>query len=280
VRRATLGAALAAALLALGAALPAGAAPKPLLPDLIPLYPEQIIGPETGTTPDMGLGNPASVMVNGCFPDETSRRLALRCLRFDSRVGNVGRGPLEIEYRQAGAGFMAYQRILRSDGSIDEREAASTSYHPTHTHFHIDGFYIARLWATNDDGTPLRSRPPAASGDKSGFCPEDSRKQREGAGEGAYSCFGADGAHLPTSFVGISSGWMDVYGSHLPDQFIEISDLSDGRFVLEIEIDPNNVFLESDETNNRVCSLISVRSTEARMLDPQVPCLKGKSVDV
>ncbi len=255
------------------AAIPAAARPKPLLPDLVPLYPEQIIGPETGMTPDTGLGNPASFMVNGCFPDETSRKAALRCLRFDSRVGNVGRGPLEVEYRPEEAGFVAYQRILRADGSVAERRAVQTSYHPTHAHFHIDGFYVARLWEVTPKGGPNRSRPPVASGDKSGFCPEDSKKLRDDSGDGAYSCFGADGAHLPTSFVGISSGWMDVYGAHLPDQYIEISDLPDGKFILEIEIDPNDVFWESDETNNRVCSLIQLEQTSARLLNPEVPCL-------
>ncbi|MEA2434267.1 MAG: hypothetical protein QOG54_1724 [Actinomycetota bacterium] len=226
-------------------------------------------------TPDFGLGNPASLMVNGCFPDETSRKLALRCLRFDSRVGNDGDGPLEVEYRQAGAGFTAFQRIHLSDGSIDEREAAPTSYHPTHTHFHIDGFYVARLWEAGRKG-PKRSRPPVAVGDKSGFCPEDSYQMSGDGGESTYSCFGLNGeAHVPTSFVGISAGWMDVYGAHLPDQFIEISDVTDGRYVLEIEIDPNNVFVESDETNNRECSLLELTGTQVRMLDIDVPCLKG-----
>jgi hypothetical protein len=261
-------------LLALGQGS-AAARSSALLPDLVPLHPEQIIGPETGMTPDFGLGNAASLMVNGCFPDETSRKLALRCLRFDSRVGNVGAGPLEIEYRPDGAGFSAYQRIYRPGGNVDERKATATSYHPTHAHFHVDGFYVARLWQATARGGPRRSRPPVALGDKSGFCPEDSHRLDGGKGDRTYSCFGLTG-HVPTAFVGISPGWMDVYGAHLPDQYIEISDVADGRYVLELEIDPNDVLMESNETNNRVCSLIELKGTAAKMLDLEVPCLQAR----
>ena len=66
--------------------------------------------------------------------------------------------------------------------------------------------------------------------------------------------------------VGISAGWMDIYGAALPDQFVEITGVPDGTYVLEIELDPNNVFKESVETDNKVCTLLELRGTDAQPL--------------
>jgi hypothetical protein len=49
---------------------------------------------------------------------------------------------------------------------------------------------------------------------------------------------------------GISAGWGDVYGRNLSCQWIDITDVPDGSYFLEIEVDPNNQFDELDEANN------------------------------
>ena len=50
--------------------------------------------------------------------------------------------------------------------------------------------------------------------------------------------------------MGISVGWGDRYGSSLPDQYIDVTDLNSGNYRLLATADAGNRFAESDETNN------------------------------
>ena len=243
---------------------------RTLLPNLQPVAASEIIGPETSITPTFGLDAP--VIVEGCFTDERVRKGASRCLRYDGKVANVGHGPLELHYvADAHTGLAsAHQRLFKSDGTYRDRFATESEFHPTHAHFHVRDFYIARLWAASKKGRKTGDQPVAV-GDKNGFCPEDSA-YFGGPGHSSpdrYSCFsdqepGAGAGSLQV--VGISAGWMDIYTATLPDQFVEITGVPDGAYVLEIELDPNNVFKESVETDNKACTLLRLEGTGARPL--------------
>ncbi|MDQ3956900.1 MAG: lysyl oxidase family protein, partial [Actinomycetota bacterium] len=151
--------------------------------------------------------------------------------------------------------------------------AIETEYHPTHAHFHIRDFYVARLWRSTAAGG-RRGTKPVAFGDKNGFCPEDTARI-DGAEDarGRYSCFSEhERAAGPRQVVGISAGWKDVYPAKLPDQFVEISNVGDGYYALEIELDPNGVFEESDELNNVTCVVVKLEGTTAELLPPEVTC--------
>ena len=50
--------------------------------------------------------------------------------------------------------------------------------------------------------------------------------------------------------MGISVGWGDRYGSGLPDQYIDVTDLNSGNYRLIATADAGNRFAESNETNN------------------------------
>ncbi|MFN2587650.1 MAG: lysyl oxidase family protein [Actinomycetota bacterium] len=271
-----LGAALAAALVSLvlcGAA--AGALPAYVLPDLAPQPPVEVLGPTTGVS--FGLGVDAPLLVDGCYPEERVRKGAARCLRFDAIVGNVGKGPLELAYTfTKNDGISAVQRIYRSDGSYRDRFAVRSELHPTHAHFHVQDFYLARLWKADASGRRV-GEAPVARGDKNGFCPEDTAPvgsaPNEG-GEGEYRCFGPEERDGPRGFqvVGVSAGWQDVYPASLPDQFVEITGVPDGQYVLEIELDPHDVFVEANDSNNAVCVHIALDGFDAEILAPRVPC--------
>jgi Lysyl oxidase len=195
------------------------------------------------------------MVVDGCTPDEVVRKSAQRCLRFDTILANLGSGPLEVAYTAdpENGGLAAYQRTYRSDGTYESIFAIETEYHPTHAHFHIQDFYLAKLWRL-DKKNRVKGKRPVAQSDKNGFCPEDSAPAQSAPQQGHYSCYApsadTDGA---LSVVGISPGWADIYPSNLPDQYIEITGLSNGKYLFEIEIDPLNVFVESEEEDNRVC---------------------------
>ena len=171
-------------------------------------------------------------------------------------------------------GVSAIQRIFRSDGSYADRFAVRSEPHPTHAHFHVQDFYLARLWKAGPKGERL-GNAPVARGDKNGFCPEDSEPVGDRPDDGSrhYSCFTSDEPdQRGFQVVGISAGWQDVYGASLPDQFVEISGVPDGQYVLEIELDPHDVFVESDDANNVICLVVALEGFEASIVTPQVAC--------
>lgn len=238
-----------------------------LLPNLRPISPGVFHEPQTNIDPNYLFGG--SVIVDGCTADEVVRKLARRCLRFDTVLANPGKGPFEISYRVDAEHdiLAAHQRIYRSDGSRKSRFATKTEYHPTHLHFHVKDVYVARLWRANLGGTVRGSRPVARS-DKNGFCPEDSRTISSTSAERRYSCFtpSAEAAEGVAQVVGISAGWADVYHYALPDQFIEISSVKDGLYLFELEIDPHDYFVESSERDNSSCMLIRLADDSGSIL--------------
>lgn len=243
----------------LGLVAPGGAkSPRPLLPNLVPLPPSTLVGPMTGMLDSFGYAYPAPVVVNGCLPDETARNGALKCLRFETAVANTGSGPLEVAYRVEPPATNAYQVIHHAGGTTSDRFAVASEFHPTHAHFHFKDFYVTRLWKLDDGGKT--GREPVTSGSKSGFCPEDS-----GGSQRNYSCL-TDyrmGPAGPEQVVGISAGAYDTYRVHLPDQYLEITNVTDGRYVLEIEIDPDDNVAESNERDNSVCVAIRITGDAA-----------------
>src|SRR5207248_6669790 len=65
---------------------------------------------------------------------------------------------------------------------------------------------------------------------------------------------------------GITKGWKDVYEWYLPHQYIEVTGLSDGIYILETIADPDNLLLESNKANN--CGSIYVRLSGVSSTSP------------
>jgi hypothetical protein len=168
-------------------------------------------------------------------------------LRLTTAMGNGGAGPLEL---RGGAinpdGTQnVYQRVFLEGGGFSDRLAGTFTYHPSHNHTHFDNFSAYRLRAVAPDGG---AGEIVAAGEKISFCLLD-------VDHYAPSLPGS-----PTqpryvtcdTFQGVSPGWADVYDLGLPDQWIDVTDAPDGRYWLEVAVDPANHLLESDETNNVV----------------------------
>ncbi|MFT7587945.1 MAG: hypothetical protein ACI959_000150 [Limisphaerales bacterium] len=201
---------------------------------------------------------------------------------------NVGHGPLRIvatDYYICGTdtvyspgGYtgscpdgsdprqMIKQRIYHknSDGTMtySDRWAGSMTYHATHGHMHVDdwGEYSLR---NEVPGTDPLTWPIVAQGAKLGFCLMDygscnyyyghcrdaadailtTDAPNYGLGGGGYSC--------GMTNQGISAGWTDIYHYYLDGMQIPIPPtVCNGDYMLVVELDPNNNFLEEDETNN------------------------------
>ncbi len=144
------------------------------------------------------------------------------------------------------------QVITQSDGSHRRRTAGAFEFHPEHLHVHVEAWAEYRLRARLADGQPGEV---LATGGKTSFCLVD------------LLVHDTDLPHFskkPTfttcqsNVQGISVGWADFYHRDLPDQNIDVTDIPDGIYWLEVEVDPNHSFLEEDEENNIARALVSI----------------------
>jgi hypothetical protein len=197
------------------------------------------------------------------------------------------------------------QRIYHKSGNTMTswtRFAGTMTYHPGHNHMHVDnwGNYTLRTMDSLNPN-PLQW-PIIGAGTKLAFCVEDygtcpnypdhcldsagnslnssGNFPNYGLGGGNYSC-------SPT-VQGISSGYVDIYWTTLEGMYLEIPPgLCNGDYYIVCEVDPNQNFLEEDETNNYYVAPYRVRKqdynpatdeTKISILNSQTILCQGESV--
>jgi hypothetical protein len=58
----------------------------------------------------------------------------------------------------------------------------------------------------------------------------------------------------------INVGYSDYYGPTLPDQWIDITHVPDGRYRLQVTVNPEWKLLEEDLTNNTVSIEVTIEN--------------------
>ena len=185
-------------------------------------------------------------------------------LRFSATTRNSGAGPLELVAGETGAGNQnVYQRVFRTDGTYTDRLAGSFVWHPAHNHFHFEDFAVYSLQPVNAPGSSARTSA------KTTFCVMDTHKVDAGlAGAPRKPVYADCGAQLQ----GMSVGWGDKYGAHLPGQEIDLSDWPDGSYKLTIVADPKDQLVETDESDNSACIVVSISVTAMTASPAAVGC--------
>lgn len=206
-----------------------------------------------GVLPDLDQALPRKLSVVG----DESRLL----LTFSSRVANRGRGPLIVTGRRptGGVPMSVWQTIALAGGtSRSHRVPAELRYvrEPTHSHWHLLAFerYAVRTPA----GAPL-----GLADRKTGFCFGDGYRvsvQRL-PGQPRRRVFRRCGRNRPglrRVRMGISVGFGDSYSPLREGQYVDISPLPSGRYLLVHTANADRALVESDYRNNAASVLFSL----------------------
>jgi len=136
-----------------------------------------------------------------------------------------------------------------------------------HSHAHFKEYADYRLWTRkgysdwntlrqeNPDALPselLAANPAIASqmvaGAKRGFCVIDLYQYATTSPAKYTSC----------DYQGISVGWADAYVYSLDGQWIDITDVKAGTYILEVEVNAEQLFTEANYQNNRASISIKI----------------------
>jgi Lysyl oxidase len=187
---------------------------------------------------------------NGAYPD-----LAVDSNRLRSSLGIVTQtfSSSSCELVEGSIGAAGTRRLLRFDVALVNMATADLhvgsptdvnnpyhsvfEYSPCHGHYHITGFTDYELL------TPDRQNV-AAFGHKQAFCLEDILRYGTTASHG-YTC----------GNQGITTGWADLYSRYLSGQWVDITGVPDGDYILHVEINAAGTFPENE---NRYPNVLEV----------------------
>lgn len=195
--------------------------------------------------PDLGMARLSSINLTRLSDGRT-------VLRFSATVVNVGTGPFELHATRpdSGSSFSVVQRLFDDAGGSSDRATPVQLVFAGdgHSHWHVrdlQRYELVRIDNGSKVGTSM----------KGGFCFFDTTAYRLSL-PGAPQQRVYNGAGCGTSAtgltvdMGLSVGWGDTYPWNLPDQFIDVTGLSAGRYRLIATADPLGQFHEGSEANN------------------------------
>jgi hypothetical protein len=188
--------------------------------------------------PDLGMARLADFKIDKTFD---GRRL----LRYTTVIVNVGSGRFEVRGQRASTAeseMSVSQRVYNDTGGFRDLFTPARMFFAGdgHSHWHVRDLESSDL-VRLDNGSKV------GTGAKRGFCFYDNYRY----GSSSAPFYGGCG-HSPDLAVtmGVSVGWGDEYHWSLPDQWIDITGLTAGRYRLIVTADNSNWFVESNEANN------------------------------
>jgi hypothetical protein len=163
----------------------------------------------------------------GCVAGGGKRTL----LKFDVDIWNVGAGDL-----------------LLGNPDPDDPVAGCPpadpdlfEFSPCHGHYHLQGFARYELYDLAE--TVL------ITGRKQAFCLRDNHMVVPGSGAAKFSC----------SCQGISAGWSDLYASSLDCQWLDITGVPAGTYVLSVTVNAESGLPESNFENNTQTAIVTIK---------------------
>jgi Lysyl oxidase/S-layer homology domain len=171
-----------------------------------------------------------------------------RLLKFTAVMVNVGAGPMEVLGRRSSSiDPWTVNQVVYDDAGGSRRvvTGAHLAYAGDgHDHWHVRKMMAYHLFSNN-----------ATRGDsKVGFCFFDTNLRYPnlpGSASVRYYRESWCGTRTATtSRTGISVGWADKYSWKIAFQWIDITGLPGGEYVVRAIVDPYDWFLETDDADN------------------------------
>ena len=237
--------------------------------------------PGAGATPDASgrfVPDLVAILPGTVHIDERSSRRGRRTLlEFSAAVTNNGAGPMIVRTRRGGTrepgSLLARQVVTRTDGRrtlVGRTLRLRFVTGGGHRHWHVQDFMRYEL-RTPEGRTLRRDR-------KAGFCLGDrydaTGPATRAPGEPERAVFTGscrrDRPLLRSLTMGISVGFGDDYPRRLEGQFIDITGLPSGRYVVVLRVDPEGRMLDLHEDNDVASMLVRIdrgaRRSRARIL--------------
>jgi hypothetical protein len=247
--------------------------PRELLPDLVVLPIHHVS--------DVWQATKAGVSCRPLEVAESVPQPPVRCLRFDTTVGDVGEGALllAMTQQQAVGGLVCStqacpttalqqdfaQQVERTDGTFASYDVSPAVYHAGHNHYHISDFVHNTLYAY-DLATRTRGAP-VGTGHKDGFCPIDDGLITLGdpsTQEPAQSTCYVNGGDIT---IHLEANYYDTYPSSIDDQYVDITNVPPGVYELVTVVNRDGVIHESDATDNENSVLVRITANGACALE-------------
>lgn len=202
-----------------------------------------------------------------CTVDETIENGARRCLRFSVGVENVGDGPLDLRFAPVADGSSAMsQRVHSSDGTWVDGPAGTYVFHKTHLHYHYTDMATIGLYRVVDPGTGQLVE--AGEGLKQGYCLGPTKiAEFHTFDQDLVDSAPSDCSSPTAASMTLPRGWTDVYGWHLPGNYVEFGDNADGYYVIRAEADALGRLIETREDNNTSYSYVRVTGNVIEVLE-------------
>jgi lysyl oxidase len=169
----------------------------------------------------------------------TTQPGARNLMRFYQSTPNIGLGDLKV--------------------GVPSQHPEWFYYAPCHRHYHFREYSDYRLWTPEQYGSWKQlklANPTTLSRDLLAAHPELTPVAGNKGGFCVIDLFPYIPALTPLPQYnscgnqGISAGWADEYVPGLSGQYIDVTDVAPGVYILDSEVNAEHLFVESDYTNN------------------------------
>jgi hypothetical protein len=179
-------------------------------------------------------------------------------LRFPTAVFNTGDGPIELRGHRVGSNktMDSTQYIYNSKGGRTKQSLGTFAYYPPLHKWHVLNVADYRLLDQNrqvvsenpkvsyflEDDDPINLKIPHA------------KKKR------VYKFHASNDVNPNARNIkmGISVGWADTYEGALYGQWLDITGLPHGNYILQVNVNPDHLLIEKSYDNNIVEAPVTI----------------------